>query len=54
MAQPPPRNLTEEQITCLEDKIGKPGDGERPTEEAFKQAHADCGIELPERANENQ
>ena len=50
----PPPNLTEEQITCLESKLGKPGEGERPTEEAFKQAHSDCGITLPERNSENQ
>ncbi|GEM_PF-2676456 len=52
--QGPRPNLTEEQINCLEGKIGKPGEGERPSEDAFKQAHAECGIELPERASENQ
>lgn len=52
---PGPRpNLTEEQFSCLEGKLGKPGEGERPTEETFKQAHTECGIELPERATENQ
>lgn len=45
----PMANLTEEQRTCLEGKIGTPGSGERPSREAMKQAFDDCGIEAPQR-----
>lgn len=50
----PPRNLTDEQISCLESKLGKFGEGEPPTEQAFIQAHSDCGVELPPGNSENQ
>lgn len=51
----PPPNLTEEQLSCLESKLGKFGEGERPSDEAFKQAHADCGVEMPQqRSSQNQ
>lgn len=37
--------MTEEQRTCLESKIGRPGDANRPTFEAMNTAFAECGIE---------
>lgn len=47
--RPPHLNLTEEQRTCLEGKLGKPGDGERPSREAMEAAFSACGVEKPER-----
>jgi hypothetical protein len=41
-------NLTEEQRTCLEDKIGKPGSGSRPSREQLDSAFGACGIAHPD------
>lgn len=38
--------LTEEQKTCLEGKIGVPG-GDKPTRESMTAAFAECGVEKP-------
>ena len=52
--------LTDAQKTCLEEKIGKPGSGERPSREAMKAAFSACGVEKPkgpptgERPAQNQ
>lgn len=40
--------LTEDQKTCLEGKIGKFGSGSRPTPEAIKAAFEKCKIERPQ------
>lgn len=44
---PPRMNLTDEQRTCLESKIGKPGEGERPSREVMESAFEACGVEKP-------
>lgn len=40
--------LTEDQKTCLEGKIGKFGSGSRPSPETMKSAFEACGIERPQ------
>lgn len=40
-------NLTDEQKTCLEGKIGPRDSGTRPSREAMEAAFAACGIEKP-------
>jgi len=47
-AQRGPR-LTDTQRTCLEEKIGKPGSGSRPSPDQMKFAFESCGIEAPQR-----
>jgi hypothetical protein len=47
---PPKMDLTDEQQTCLEGKLGKPGEGERPTHEKMEAAFNSCGIARPDRA----
>lgn len=47
-------NLTDEQRACLEDKLGKPGEGPRPTHEEFESAHAECGISVPDLPAEQE
>jgi hypothetical protein len=40
--------MTDAQRTCLEDKIGKPGPGARPSPDQMKTAFESCGIEAPQ------
>lgn len=46
--------LTDEQQTCLESILGKPGEGERPTHEAMKNAFATCGVQAPNHEGRRQ
>ena len=39
--------LTQEQKNCLESKIGKPGEGNRPSREQMDIAFSECGIQKP-------
>lgn len=39
--------LTAEQRTCLEEIIGNPGQGDRPSREKMEAAMSTCGIEKP-------
>lgn len=41
-------HLTDEQRTCLESKIGKPGPGARPSPGQMKAAFDSCGIPAPQ------
>lgn len=43
-------NLTEAQKTCLENKLGKPGEGDRPSREVADAAFSACGIERPQHS----
>lgn len=52
--RPPHHNFTEEQRSCLEGKIGKPGEGERPSREKMEAAFNACGIQKPERPNKTE
>lgn len=50
----PPRHhrgprLTDEQRACLENTIGKPGEGERPSREKMHAAMKSCGVKVPPR-----
>jgi hypothetical protein len=45
---PPHMKLTDEQRTCLEGKLGKPGEGPRPTREAMEAALKACGVPKPD------
>lgn len=40
--------LTAEQRTCLEGKIGRPGSGTRPTQEQMMAAFQSCGVQAPQ------
>jgi hypothetical protein len=44
----PGPNLTDEQRTCLEGKIGEPGNGSRPSREKMNTAFSACGIARPD------
>ncbi|MBK9040134.1 MAG: hypothetical protein IPL83_13385 [Bdellovibrionales bacterium] len=44
------RQFTDQQKTCLEGKIGKPGDrGSRPSREKMEAAFKSCGVQPPKR-----
>jgi hypothetical protein len=43
----PRMQLTAEQKTCLEGKLGKPGQGERPSKEVMDAAFKSCGVAKP-------
>ena len=45
MGHPP--NFTEEQRACLEDILGKPGEGARPDHETMQAAAESCGVPAP-------
>ena len=51
---PPPglENLTDEQASCLHSKLGKPGEGHRPSRDDFQAATAECGIVVPDLPGE--
>ena len=44
--------LTDEQRACLEGKLGKPGEGERPSHEEMESAFSTCNIQKPEHPTE--
>ena len=45
---PPKMNLTDEQQTCLDSKLGKRGESaERPSREVVEAAFTACGVEKP-------
>lgn len=46
--------LTEEQQSCLESAIGKPGEEERPSHEDMKNAFSKCGIQAPNHQGRRQ
>jgi hypothetical protein len=43
----PHPKLTAEQKACMDSKLGKPDEGERPTREAVHAALKACGVPLP-------
>ena len=46
--------LTDTQRTCLESKLGKPGQGARPTREQMDSAMSECGVERPDFSQERR
>lgn len=46
----PKLQLTDEQKSCLENLIGKPGEGERPSREKMEAAFNSCGVQKPSRS----
>lgn len=54
--RPPPflENISEEQASCLESKLGKPEDGQRPSRDELQTASAECGISVPDLPEERE
>lgn len=46
--------LTDEQRTCLEGKIGKPAQGQPPSPEQMQAAFNACGVQAPQHNTKSQ
>lgn len=48
-ARPPGPMLTDEQRSCIEEKVGIPGESPRPSRQEMRKAFKACGIKPPQK-----